>query len=160
MDPDGAGCSPPARATWEPARCVADSPTEPGPADSPVRRSPAGAPGARQISPDRVPSSDLEPCGAAAQDDLAGSSAANSSNLETTTAATCGSPEIHQHHTRSKSGVFKPKEYKDGTVRYDSRKYAFLTSSGEPTHLAEALAHKECKGAMDNEYQALMKNKT
>ena len=160
VDPDGAGCSLPACATREPARCVADSPAEVGPINSAMRSPAAGASGARRISPDPVPLLDLEPCGAAAQDVLAGSSVADSGNPETTTAATSGSPKIHQRHTRSKSGVFKPKEYKDGIVRYDSRKYAFLTSSGEPTHLAEALAHKEWKGAMDNEYQALMKNKT
>ncbi|XP_073353683.1 uncharacterized protein [Aegilops tauschii subsp. strangulata] len=160
VDPDGAGRSPSAHAAWEPARSGADSPTRVDPANSAMRSSPAEASGTRQISPDPVPTLDLEPCGAAVQADSAGSSAAGSGDVETATTATRVSPKIPQRHTRSKSGLFKPKEYKDGRVRYDPRKYAFLTSSGEPTHLAEALAHKECKGAMDNEYQALMKNKT
>lgn len=160
VDPDGTGRSPSARATWELARSGADSPTGVDPANNAMRDSPADAPDTRQILPDPMPISGLEPCGTTIQgDSAAGSSVAGSGDIETTTAATHVSLENPQRHTRSKSGVFKPKEYKDGTVRYDPRKYAFLTSSGEPIHLVEALVHKEWKGAMDNEYQALMKNK-
>ena len=28
-------------------------------------------------------------------------------------------PQVSQRTTRSQSGIFKPKEYKDGTIRYD-----------------------------------------
>ena len=43
---------------------------------------------------------------------------------------------------------------------YDKIKRAFLTTTGEPIHLHDALANKDWKEAMDNEYDALMKNKT
>ena len=39
-------------------------------------------------------------------------------------------------------------------------KRAFLTTTGEPIRLHDALANKDWKEAMDNEYNALMKNKT
>ena len=70
------------------------------------------------------------------------------------------SPVAPRRHTRSQSGIIKAKEYTDGTVRYDRVKRAFLSSFGEPTHLHDALNHKEWKEAMDSEYNALMKNKT
>ena len=62
--------------------------------------------------------------------------------------------------TRSRSGIVKEKQYNDGTIRYDKVKRAFLTTTGEPIHLHDALANKDWKEAMDNEYDALMKNKT
>jgi hypothetical protein len=58
-------------------------------------------------------------------------------------------------HTRLQAGVRRPKIYTDGTVRY-----GFLTSSGEPQYLEEALKNKSWKHAMDEEYDALMKNRT
>jgi hypothetical protein len=38
--------------------------------------------------------------------------------------------------------------------------YAFLSSSGEPSNLQEALSTLQWKAAMDDEYSALMRNKT
>jgi hypothetical protein len=38
--------------------------------------------------------------------------------------------------------------------------YAFLTTSGEPTTIEEAMSHDEWHTTMDDEYQALMKNNT
>jgi len=49
----------------------------------------------------------------------------------------------------------KSKQYTDGTVRY-----GLLTATGEPHDLNEALSNKQWKQAMDNEYEALQKNKT
>jgi len=49
----------------------------------------------------------------------------------------------------------KKKVYTDGTV-----KYGFLTSTGEPCSVDEALGDKNWKAAMDLEYEALMKNNT
>jgi hypothetical protein len=52
-------------------------------------------------------------------------------------------------------GIRKPKIYNDGTVRY-----ANLTSSTEPYNVQETLSNPQWKAAMDDEYAALMKNKT
>jgi hypothetical protein len=45
--------------------------------------------------------------------------------------------------------------YTDGTIWY-----AFLTQSGEPDDVAEALQHGKWREAMNEEYGALVKNKT
>jgi hypothetical protein len=45
--------------------------------------------------------------------------------------------------------------YIDGTIRY-----AYLTEAGEPKYVHEALQDPKCCAAMDEEYQALLKNKT
>jgi hypothetical protein len=57
--------------------------------------------------------------------------------------------------TRLQNNICEPKTYIDGTICY-----ACLTSTGEPICLEEALQHEEWKRAMDEEYQALMSNKT
>ena len=60
-----------------------------------------------------------------------------------------------RHQTRLQSGIRKEKVYTDGTVRY-----SFLTTSGEPWNIEEALSNTDWKMAMDSEYSALMNNKT
>jgi hypothetical protein len=62
--------------------------------------------------------------------------------------------------TRLQSGIVKPKEYTDGTVRYDRVKYGNFCSTGEPSSTTEALADTRWKEAMDEEYSALMQNRT
>jgi histone deacetylase 1/2 len=57
--------------------------------------------------------------------------------------------------TRSKTGKTKPKVYRDGTVRY-----GLSCSTEEPKTLEIALANKRWKEAMDDEYKALVDNKT
>lgn len=57
--------------------------------------------------------------------------------------------------TRLQRGICKEKVYTDGTV-----KYGFLTHTGEPFNLDEALSDSNWKSAMDAEYLALQKNKT
>jgi hypothetical protein len=57
--------------------------------------------------------------------------------------------------TRLQQGISKPKIYKDGTIRY-----AMLTSTGEPRNISEALDDNEWNHAMQEEYDALIKNKT
>jgi hypothetical protein len=57
--------------------------------------------------------------------------------------------------TRLQDGIRKPKTYSDGTV-----KYGFLSSTGKPRNIEEALHSKVWKDAMDTEFNALIKNKT
>ena len=97
---------------------------------------------------------DLEPDSA----DLVGSAASSRSSVAGSTAVQ--HTVLPLRHTRSQSGITKEKVYTDGTIRYDKTKRAFLISTSEPTHLHDALAHKDWKKAMDDEYDALMKNKT
>lgn len=63
------------------------------------------------------------------------------------------------HHnrpcTRSQGGIRKPKVYTDGTVRY-----GMSAICAEPNSLDEALENSNWKSAMDDEYSALLKNKT
>jgi len=74
--------------------------------------------------------------------------------------ASSAATSVPLRHTRSQSGIVKEKKYTDGTIRYYKLKRAFLTSTGEPTNLHDALAHKDWKKAMDVEYDALIQNKT
>jgi histone deacetylase 1/2 len=57
--------------------------------------------------------------------------------------------------TRLQQGIRQPKQYTDGTVRY-----GFLATTGEPCSLSEALDHPQWRQAMNEEYDALIKNKT
>jgi len=66
-------------------------------------------------------------------------------------------PSTHHHGTRLQRGITKPKQYTDGTVRWG------LTSTvepDEPTTVKAALRDDRWVTAMDNEYDALMKNRT
>jgi hypothetical protein len=60
--------------------------------------------------------------------------------------------------TRAQRGIHRPRVYTDGTIRYG--KHGFLTQSGEPYSVDDALADTNWKNAMDLEYGALMKNKS
>jgi hypothetical protein len=57
--------------------------------------------------------------------------------------------------TRLQGGICKPKIYTDSTI-----KYSLFATSGEPSSLEDALHDKNWKLAMDDEYEALMNNKT
>jgi hypothetical protein len=57
--------------------------------------------------------------------------------------------------TRLQNGVSKPKKFTDGTIRY-----ANFCSTGEPSTTADALTDSRWKAAMDEEYDALIKNNT
>jgi histone deacetylase 1/2 len=57
--------------------------------------------------------------------------------------------------TRASRGIVKPKEYKDGTVRW------LLSATSEvPTSLPSALDDSNWRQAMNEEFNALMQNKT
>jgi histone deacetylase 1/2 len=57
--------------------------------------------------------------------------------------------------TRLQKGIKQPKKYTDGTIRY-----SFLCATGEPENLHEALHHEDWRKAMNEEYNALVQNKT
>jgi histone deacetylase 1/2 len=63
--------------------------------------------------------------------------------------------ETYQPRTRLQSGVSQPKKFMDGTIHY-----AYFCSTGEPSSTTEAFADPRWKAAMDEEYDALMKNNT
>ena len=59
------------------------------------------------------------------------------------------------HRTRSTTGKSKPIQFKDETVRYN-----LSVVSNEPANLQIALEDLNWKNAMNDEYNALVKNKT
>lgn len=59
--------------------------------------------------------------------------------------------------TRLQRGIMKPKEYTDGTVRWCMNAQA---QSEEPSSVEEALQDQKWASAMENEHQALLRNKT
>jgi histone deacetylase 1/2 len=71
--------------------------------------------------------------------------------------AVAAAPAIIPDRPRTcmQSGVSKPKKFTDGTVRY-----AIFCSTGEPSTTAEAFTDFCWKAAMDEEYNALIKNNT
>lgn len=67
-------------------------------------------------------------------------------------------PEVPQGPvTRLQRGITKPKMYPDGTVRWGMLS---TVHDEEPRSVEEALQDERWVQAMDNEYNALMKNKT
>jgi histone deacetylase 1/2 len=58
-------------------------------------------------------------------------------------------------HTRLQKGIRQPKKYTDGTICY-----GMLASTGEPPNLSAALNAPHWRAAMQDEYDALMANKT
>jgi histone deacetylase 1/2 len=63
--------------------------------------------------------------------------------------------EPQRPKTRLQSGISKPKVFTDGTVRY-----AYFTSTGEPSSLSEALGDPRWKASMQDEIKALERNHT
>jgi hypothetical protein len=64
-------------------------------------------------------------------------------------------PPVLEPRTRLQKGIINPKVYTDGTIRY-----GMLTSTGEPRTLPEALQNDHWRQAMQDEYNALIENKT
>lgn len=62
---------------------------------------------------------------------------------------------MSRHVTHLQKGIRKSKVYIDGTIRY-----GLLMSTGEPESLIEAWANENWKGAMDSEFDALIRNQT
>ncbi|KAK1698168.1 hypothetical protein QYE76_014865 [Lolium multiflorum] len=109
--------------------------------------SPASSPSGDLGQADSDSVSDLEP-DPADHDSPHGSSVAAPSAVSPT-------PALRTIRTRLQQGIRKPRQYTDGTIRY-----GLLTVAGEPTDLREALQDVQWKKAMDDEYTALMDNKT
>jgi hypothetical protein len=65
--------------------------------------------------------------------------------------------EVARPRTRLQDNIVKPKVFTDGTVWYDRLGLAMIH---EPKTLHEALHDEHWKGAMDEEFSSLMKNKT
>jgi hypothetical protein len=82
--------------------------------------------------------------------DPAGSRGAPNSHTEASPAA------LARPKTHLQDGICKAKVYTDGTIRYG----CFASAATEPRNTIEALADSNCKKAMDDEYNSLMKNKT
>jgi hypothetical protein len=64
-------------------------------------------------------------------------------------------PSPPRVRTRLQKGIRNPKQYTNGTVRY-----GMLSSTGEPHTLSEALSDSNWRKAMEEEYNALIQNKT
>uniref|UniRef100_J3LIX4 Reverse transcriptase Ty1/copia-type domain-containing protein n=1 Tax=Oryza brachyantha TaxID=4533 RepID=J3LIX4_ORYBR len=112
------------------------TPQQPDNAHAPSPASGAGSSAARG-----------EPDTAASNDDQ-DATASNDDQDATTTMAL-------RPRTRLQSGIRKAKVYTDGTV-----KWGLPTVTGEPQNLQDALGDRNWKNAMDDEYMALIKNKT
>jgi hypothetical protein len=74
--------------------------------------------------------------------------------------ASVGSAEVQASRpcTRLQDGIIKEKKFTDGTIRYGH--LVMKTEPREPRDLAAALEDKNWKVAMDDEIQALDRNKT
>ncbi|KAK1626777.1 hypothetical protein QYE76_001092 [Lolium multiflorum] len=65
------------------------------------------------------------------------------------------SPSPPGVRTQLQKGIRHPKQYTDGTIRY-----GMLSSTGEPHTLTEAMSDSKWRQAMEEEYNALIENKT
>jgi hypothetical protein len=63
-------------------------------------------------------------------------------------------PALTEELDELQTGKIQPRQYKNMV------KFANLTSSGEPNNLDEALTNKNWRNAMNEEYLALIENKT
>ncbi|KAK1648882.1 hypothetical protein QYE76_066687 [Lolium multiflorum] len=154
-DPGAPAASPAGSATHARERGV--SPVTRSPPGSTVFASPACSPQATHSatpSSTRASSDPLyhAPIGSpAAPDSVVSSPVAGSSMPSPPVLQPVASPP----RTRASRGIVKPREYKDGTVRW-----LLSCTTDEPANLSSALTDSNWKGAMDEEFGALMKNKT
>jgi histone deacetylase 1/2 len=98
--------------------------------------------------------------GSASPHTLTGSGVPSGSGVSPPSAAspTASPPALQQGPVnRRQRGIFKPKTYTDGTVRWGM---SASHVSEEPTSVEQALGNKNWAAAMDVEYRALVENKT
>jgi hypothetical protein len=114
------------------------------------------SPGARSPSSSSrgVPASAATRSSSDSEADVSPANRSNSASGSSVATPSAVAPETHQYRTRLQQGIKKPKKYTDGTIRYG------LSTVGEPNNLTEALEDTKWKHAMDEEYTALMDNKT
>jgi hypothetical protein len=75
--------------------------------------------------------------------------------LDISSSVPSSTAHVHQYGTRLRHNIHKPKVRTDGMVTY----FAIKTSS-EPTSYTTTMADPLWQQAMNNEFQALLKNKT
>lgn len=71
---------------------------------------------------------------------------------------TPSSPPVNRIQTRSQTGTSKPKQFTDGTTRYDPNRRAFLASA--PASHRAALTNPAWRSSMEAEFDALCCNQT
>lgn len=69
-------------------------------------------------------------------------------------------PVQHRMQTRLRNNIKQPKVFTVGTVIYGATASRVAASDSEPTSHVEALEHPEWKKAMEDEFSALLRNKT
>ncbi|KAK1614549.1 hypothetical protein QYE76_020066 [Lolium multiflorum] len=147
-------------------------PASPSPADGLTPRasppsSPPTSPRGQSASPPGLSASDTP----AVQSPVASSAstppvppAASSSAPASTTppSSTVTAPVASRPHTRSQSGIARPRQRTDGTVAWLAAclSQAIADPSAEPRHYTAAMEIPHWRSAMELEYQALMKNGT
>ncbi|KAK1606993.1 hypothetical protein QYE76_030666 [Lolium multiflorum] len=127
---------------------MSPTPTSPGPSApepaSPQRASPAPAP----------PS----PASSAAESPASADSSSSAPPAPSTTVA----PVALRPHTRSRSGIIRPRQRTDGTVAWYAAclAAALADPSAEPRNYQAAMSVPHWREAMELEYQALLRNET
>ena len=146
-----------------PATPAAPRPTMPSSpsARSVMPESPAAS-SALPVSPVGRPSSPTE-----SEATVTGSSSPADSSTSPSSSPLQAAPStsvvpVSRPHTRSRSGIFKPKERKDGTVAWLAACLAAAVAdpSSEPRSYQAALRIPHWREAMEQEFHALLRNKT
>jgi hypothetical protein len=81
-------------------------------------------------------------------------------SADTLTPTVPAAPVYDRPCTRLQSGVSWPKFVTDGPVRYAHIRFANLCTTDEPTDPRVAMVDPKWKATMDDEYSALINNKT
>ncbi|XP_071683604.1 uncharacterized protein [Lolium perenne] len=143
-----------ADAAWAPA-----SPTSPSPAHAPPHVDDGLSPGLplRPASPILRSPSPTQASSASSPSSSPSPSPGTTPAPATTTAAPAAPPALRPH-TRSRSGIFRPKEHTDGTVACMTA--ALADPTVEPHTYQAAMSIPHWREAMEQEYQALLRNET
>uniref|UniRef100_A0ACD5XT30 Uncharacterized protein n=1 Tax=Avena sativa TaxID=4498 RepID=A0ACD5XT30_AVESA len=154
--PSGAPASPPALRRLHPQRAP-DARSPPTPGSSAGESAPETPRSSRLPTPMAPgssapsPASPFAPSAAApsASDSLSSGSSVSASPMHQPV------PAVSRPVTRASRGVVQPRKYSDGTVRW-----CLSATCDEPANLQLALADPHWKHAMDEEFEALIKNQT
>ncbi|KAK1696800.1 hypothetical protein QYE76_013497 [Lolium multiflorum] len=160
------GTSPPASPRQPAAGPSPSAPPSPGPASPPP--SPGPSPPATTSSAPPTPPAGPTPQASPAPQSPVGRSpspppaSSPSATPDASPSVTLPAPVVHRPHTRSKSGIVRPRERTDGTVAWLAACLAQATAdpTAEPRHYTAAMQIPHWRSAMELEYQALLKNDT